>query len=152
MESPTKRFPEGYLHHGNWINQGLTKAFTQKELRPMFADPQTVTVSGVGKTLNRTASTETGGSFATSDRAYKLKVLHSYGRRERHTFRLQFDSLVANPLVSGQNINQSMTVSVTVDVPPGYDTAAAKAVVDGVLANLTASTGANVTKLIGGEG
>lgn len=118
----------------------------------MFADPQSVTISGSAKTLNRTASTETGGKFATADRAYQLSVLHSYGRRFRHTFRFQSDSLVANPLVSGQNINQSMTVSITVDTPPGYDTATAKAVVDGVLANLSASTGANVTKLVGGEG
>lgn len=118
----------------------------------MFADPQSVTVSGSAKSLNRTSSTETGGKFATSDRAYKMSVLHSYGRRERHTIRLQYDSLVANPLVSGQNVNQSMTVSFSFDVPPGYDTATAKAVADGFIANLSASTGANLTKLIGGEG
>lgn len=118
----------------------------------MFADPQTVTVSGVGKTLNRTSSTENGGKFATSDRAYKESILHSYGRRERHTVQLQFDSLVANPLVSGQNVNQSMTARLVIDVPPGYDAATAKAVVDGFLANLTATSGANITKLLGGEG
>lgn len=117
----------------------------------MFADPQTMTVSGVAKTLNRTSSTPDGGKFGTADRAYLLGISHSYGRRHRHTARFQSDTLVANPLVSGQNINQSMTVYVTVDVPPGYDTATAKAVVDAFLVNLTASTGANVTKLLGGE-
>lgn len=122
-----------------------------KEKRSMYSDPQTVTVSGSAKTLNRTGSTATGGEFATSDRAYQLSVGHTYGRRTRHVIKLKADSLVANPLVSGQNINQSMTVAVTVDVPTGYDVASAKAVVDALLANLSAATGANITKLLGGE-
>lgn len=118
----------------------------------MFSDPQAVTVSGSAKSLNRTSSTESGGKFSTPARDYLMSIAHQYGRRHRHTARLQFDSLVANPLVSGQNVNQSMTALLTIDVPPGYDTATAKAVVDGFLANLSATSGANITKLIGGEG
>lgn len=118
----------------------------------MFSDPQAVTVSGSAKTLNKTTATEQGGKWATPARDYFLSIAHQYGRRHRHTARFQFDSLVANPLVSGQNVNQSMTVLLSVDVPPGYDTATAKAVVDGFMANLSATSGANITKLIGGEG
>lgn len=117
----------------------------------MYSDPQTLTVSGVGKTLNRTGSTATGGEFATADRAYLLSVAHQYGRRTRHVVKLKFDSLVANPLVSGQNVNQSMSIALTVDVPAGYDTATAKAAVDALIANLSATSGANITKLLGGE-
>lgn len=117
----------------------------------MYSDPQSVTVSGNAKSLARTGSTENGGKFATSDRAYLMTIAHQYGKRTRHTIRLQSDSLVANPLVSGQNVNQSMSTYLVVDTPAGYDTATAKAVVDGFLANLTASTGANITKLLGGE-
>lgn len=117
----------------------------------MFADPQSITVSGVAKTLNRTGTSDNGGKFATSDRAYQMSVLHSYGKRTRHTVRLQFDSLVASPLVSGQNVNQSMTALVTLDVPNGYDVATAKAQADALLAHLSASSGAAITKLLGGE-
>ena len=117
----------------------------------MFSDPQSVTISGSAKTLNRTASTADGGKFSTADRAHKLDIVHSYGRRHRHTARFQADTLVANPLVSGQNISQSVTLYLTADAPPGYDTATLKAIMDGFLANMTASTGANLTKLIGGE-
>lgn len=117
----------------------------------MYSDPQSVTVSGAAKSLARTGSTENGGKFATSDRSYQMSVSHSYGKRSRHTIRLQFDSLIANPLVAGQNVNSSISTYLVVDTPNGYDTASAKAVVDGFLANLTASTGANVTKLLGGE-
>jgi len=118
----------------------------------LFSDPQAVTVSGSAKSLNRTNSTDSGGKWSTPARDYFMTVSHAYGRRHRHTVRLQFDSLVANPLVSGQNVNQSMTALLTIDVPPGYDTATAKAVADGFLANLSATSGANLTKLIGGEG
>jgi len=38
-----------------------------------------------------------------------------------------------------------------VDTPSGYDAATAKAVVDAFTAFLSANTGANVTKLLGGE-
>jgi hypothetical protein len=117
----------------------------------MFSDPQTVTVSGVAKTLNRTGSTENGGKFATADRSRQLNVIHTYGKRTRHTVSLKTDTLVANPLVAGQNINQSMTVYLTVDFPAGYDAATAKAEVDGFLSNLTATSGANLPKLLGGE-
>lgn len=117
----------------------------------MFSDPQSVTVSGVAKTLNRTGSTATGGEFATGDRSYQMSVGHQYGRRTRHVVKLKVDSLVANPLVAGQNVNQSMSVALTVDVPTGYDVAQAKAVVDGFIANLSASTGLNITRLLGGE-
>jgi hypothetical protein len=54
----------------------------------MFSDPQTVTVSGVAKTLNRTGSTENGGKFATADRSRQLNVIHTYGKRTRHTVSL----------------------------------------------------------------
>jgi hypothetical protein len=77
--------------------------------------------------------------------------LYSYGKRTRHSIRLQFDSLTANPLVSGQNINQSMSVILSVDTPPGYDVTTSKAVADALLAFLSASSGAAVAKLLGGE-
>lgn len=117
----------------------------------MYSDPQNLTVSGVAKTLNRTGSTATGGEFASADRALQMSVAHQYGRRTRHVIKLKSDSLVANPLVAGQNVNQSMSVALTVDVPTGYDIATAKAAVDSLLANLSATSGANVTKLLGGE-
>lgn len=117
----------------------------------MYADPQTVTINAVPKTLARTGSTDNSGKFATPDRAVKLEFNHQYGKRVRHQSKLTSDSLVANPLISGQNINQSMSVYIVADVPAGYDTVAAKQVVDAFVAFLSASSGAAVTRLLGGE-
>jgi hypothetical protein len=45
-----------------------------------------------------------------------------------------------------------MSAYMVVDVPvTGYTVAEAKQIVDGLVAYLTISTGANVTKLLGGE-
>jgi hypothetical protein len=45
-----------------------------------------------------------------------------------------------------------MSAYLVIDVPPvGYTVAEAQAVVDGFLAYLTASSGAKVTQLLGGE-
>ncbi len=117
----------------------------------MFADPQSVTIGGTPYSMPRTGSTETSGAFSTSDTAFKLRVSHSNGKRVRHQIRLQYDSLVANPLVTGQNINQSVTTYLVVDLPTGYNAAALKSFVDGFVAYLGASSGAAVGKLIGGE-
>lgn len=117
----------------------------------MFTEPQTVTISGSAKSLARTSSVENGAKFATSDRAHRMSVTHSYGKRQRHTIRLEVDTITASPLIAGQNVLNSMSTYLVVDLPVGYDTVTAKAVVDGLLANLSASTGANITKLVGGE-
>lgn len=117
----------------------------------MYTDPQTVTIGGSAKSLVRTSSTGDGGKFATSDRTHRMSVSHQYGRRQRHQIRLEVDTLTANPILPDQNVNQSMSCYLVADLPIGYDVASAKAIIDGFLANLTATTGANVTKLLGGE-
>jgi hypothetical protein len=117
----------------------------------VFSDPQSVTISGSAKSLNRTSSVENGARFATSDRTHRMSVQHSYGKRQRHTLRLEVDTVTASPLISGQNLLNSASYILTADLPNGYDTVAAKAAIDGLLANLSASTGANITKLVGGE-
>jgi hypothetical protein len=117
----------------------------------LFAEPQVFTIDAVAQSLNRTGSSETGGRYGTADRAHRLEINHQRGRRNRDQFKLTRDTLVANPLVSGQNVQQSISVYLVVDTPVGYDTAAAKKVVDGFITNLTASSGANIVKLLGGE-
>jgi hypothetical protein len=58
----------------------------------------------------------------------------------------------ADPLNPTTNKPYSMSVSVAVDLPPfGYSLAEAKVIVDGLVAYLTASSGARVTQLLGGE-
>lgn len=117
----------------------------------MFAEPQVFTISGSAKSLNKLTSNDVGSRYATADRKHRLSISHYYGKRERHVHRLDIDETTANPLISGNNVISSVSYTLTVDVPRGFDTTLAKAQLDAMLANLSASTGANLTKLVGGE-
>jgi len=117
----------------------------------VFSDPYVVTIGGSAKSLNKTTTTDNGSRFALPDRSHRLLVSHNYGKRQRHTIRLEVDSLTANPLITGQYVNGSYSIYLSVDMPNGMDTTAVKAGADGLLAKLAAASGADLTKLIGGE-
>jgi len=66
--------------------------------------------------------------------------------------RLDNSKIAADPLLAGVNVKASMSVYLVVDVPlTGYDVTATKLVTDGFLTYLTASSGARMTQLLGGE-
>lgn len=117
-----------------------------------FADPQSVTINAVAQTLPRVSSGINTGSFKKDDGNVALTVSHSYGARTRRTIRLDHAKIAADPLISAQSIRYSMSTYLVIDTPlTGYTVAEAKQVVDALVAYLTASTGARVTQLLGGE-
>lgn len=118
-----------------------------------LADPQSVVIPVIGTVAPaRVSSGVNTGSFKTNDGAVTLDVAHSYGKRTRRTVRLTHRKVAADPLLTSQNLEYSMSAYMVFDVPKvGYTVAEAKQIVDGLVAWLTISTGANVTKLLGGE-
>lgn len=116
-----------------------------------FADPQTVTINTVAKTLPRTGAGPDSGTFTNNEGDVKLTISHAYGKRNRRTIRLDTSKVAADPLLS-ENVEFSMSTYLVVDTPTrGYTVTEAKQVVDALVAYLAASTGANITKLLGGE-
>lgn len=108
----------------------------------MFADPQTVTISGAGQTLARTGVSLSSGTFSKSDSLVELVVGQAAGKRNRRSLRLNHRKIAANPFDSSLNAEYSMSVYVVVDVPKvGYTVAEAQAVVDGFVNYLAASAG-----------
>ena len=117
-----------------------------------FADPQSVTINSIAISLPRTGSGVNSGSFTSADSAVGMTVASTYGKRTRRTISLTHSKIVADPLVPSQNSRVNMRCYLVVDQPVnGYTVAEAKQVVDGLVAYLTASTGARVTQLLGGE-
>lgn len=117
-----------------------------------FTDPQTVTINAVANPLPRTSSGVDAGVFTKDDGTVKLSVSHQYGRRNRRQIRLEHSKIAPDPLISSTNIKHSMTAMLVLDVPvTGYSVTEAKQIADGLLAYLTASSGARVTQLLGGE-
>jgi len=119
-----------------------------------FSDPQSVTINAVANSLPRTSSGPSSGIFTKDDGNVKLTVSHaSTSKRARRTIRLDHRKIAADPLISAQNIEFSMSTYIVVDVPvsQGYTIAEQKQIVDALTAYLTASSGARVTQLLGGE-
>lgn len=118
-----------------------------------FADPQTVTVNAVAQTLTRTGMGVDQGTFKKDDGAYTLKISQSSnGKRNRQAIRL--DSVKIAPDALNPLLQQKVSASVTlvVDTPlTGYSLAEKKQITDALVAYLTASSGARVTQLLGGE-
>jgi hypothetical protein len=117
-----------------------------------FADPQSITISGTAVSLPRTSFDGQKGEFSAADGTAKLIVSHTNGRRHRRLLRVDHAKIAADPLLAGTNAKYSMSVQLVVDVPPvGYSIAEQKAVVDAVMAFLTASSGAKIGQYLGGE-
>jgi len=117
-----------------------------------FADPQSVTINAVANSLPRVSSGVNTGSFSKDDGTVKLTVAHQYGKRNRRTIRLDHSKIAPDPLISSQSIRYSTSVYMVVDTPTtGYTVAEAKQIVDALTGYLTATSGARVTQLLGGE-
>jgi len=117
-----------------------------------FADPQSVTINAVPISLPRVSSGVSSGSFSSADGNTKLLVAHAYGKRVRRTARLDIRKIAADPYLTSTNVPYTMSVYMVVDHPlAGFSVTEQKQQVDGLTAYLTASTGARVTQLLGGE-
>lgn len=118
----------------------------------MFADPQSLTINAVANPLPRTSSGVNTGVFTKDDGNVKLSASHQYGKRTRRQLRVDFRKVAADPLATGYNKEYSMSTYLVVDHPPvGFTNTEIKQIVDALTGFLTATSGSNVTKLLGGE-
>lgn len=118
----------------------------------MLADPQSVTISATPHTLNRVSVDLNSSRYSNADGTVTELVSHQYGRRIRRAFKISHSKVVPDPLFPAQNTPYSMSCTLVFDVPKvGYTVAEAKAVVDGFITQLNASSGLLITKTLGGE-
>jgi hypothetical protein len=118
----------------------------------MFSEPQTVTINAVAQTLPRTGTGPTSGVFTKEDGSVKLTVSHQNGKRNRRTIRLSSRKVAADPLATGVFQEVDMSAYLVVDHPlVGFSNTEVKQIVDALTGYLTASSGARVTQLLGGE-
>lgn len=118
-----------------------------------LADPQSVTINAVAQTLPRVSTGQNMSEYKKDDGYVSLVVSHQYGRRIRRAGRLQHKKIAADPLSAGQNVEAGVSVTLVIDTPKVnfYSNTELKQIVDGFLAYLTASSGAKVTQILGGE-
>lgn len=120
----------------------------------MFADPQTVTVNSVAKSLARVGNTNPGraGSFRTADGEYLFEVRqNSTANRFRREVRLTHVKVAADP-ISAVNKEVSASIIFAVDEPRwGFSDADLKLDIAGLVAWWTASSAARQDQLLAGE-
>jgi hypothetical protein len=117
-----------------------------------LADPQTITISAATTSLPRTSVDNDESEYTSGDGLIKLLASHTYGKRTRRLVRVDHAKLTSDPFKPAENVRVGMSVYTVFDLPPaGYTSAEALAVWVGFNAQLTASSNAVVTKILGGE-
>lgn len=116
----------------------------------MFADPQSVTINAVAKSLPRVPSTNGDGLFESVADGLRLRISQFTGKRVRRVVRLDLNDIVADAFLDGTNRPVSASVSLVVDVPLlGFTPTEISYHVQGLVDWL--DTPANLAKVLGGE-
>jgi len=118
-----------------------------------YTDPQTVTVDAVPHTLPRVLTGTTVGKFVSADALRELTIdPRGTAKRRRNVGRFFTKRTVLDPLGSGLSTQVQSMVSITIDRPTsGVTDAEIEKDLLGLIAWLTASTNANLKKLVAGE-
>lgn len=117
----------------------------------MLADPQVVTIDGSAITLPRTLTGTAVGKFATFNTELTSESTVKNGRI-RSVTRLSQVKVTADPLISTTNVVVNDSISLTINRPTqGFSDDDVLKQVVGFLNWLTASTNANLKKIIAGE-
>lgn len=117
----------------------------------MFAEPLTIVVNAVSKSLQRVAFGNRAGEFESRADGLKFKVSHTSGKSRNHrTVRLDTTKTGADPFMTDVNRQYSMSVYLVIDSPTvGFnDTEVgqqAQALVDWI------DIPANLAKVVAGE-
>jgi hypothetical protein len=129
----------------------------------MFTDPQSVTISGFNGgaaiSLPRTSSQGSKSIYTSNDGLYSLTISHQVSGtpntanfRTRSMFRLDVKVLATDPFNADKSIYQTFGVYIVLDKPAfGFTATQMVAIVTALVANISASTYAAATKLVGNE-
>lgn len=117
-----------------------------------LADPQSIKISGVTTSLPRVSTGAFESVYESADGLIKLSLSTVSNRRKRQVVRVDVSKITADPFIPSQNVEVSMSSYLVFDRPPaGYSNADAKAVYDGFIEALQASSSVLITKLLGSE-
>lgn len=122
-----------------------------------FADPLSLTVSGVTTSLPRTGDAPgkgDGSVYTSGDGLLRLTASHERASNDRirRVVRIDASKLTADPFKPAENVKVSMACYMVFDIPPaGYSPADALAIGKALTGLLTASSDAVTVKFLGGE-
>lgn len=118
----------------------------------MLADPQSITIDGTAHSLPRVLTGTELGRFVSADAATSLEIETQSKGRRRTVARLRIRKVTSDPLVSTTNVRVDDTVALTINRPiDGFSDSEIEKQVAGFITWLTASSNANLKKIIAGE-
>lgn len=122
-----------------------------------FADPQTITIApAAALSLPRTQTADAEGNpsvYTSADGLTVLTVSHENAKkgRVRRLVKITVSKLAPDPYRPTDNRRVSMSAHVVFDTEDGYTAAEQKAVWDGFITQLQATSGLLITKVLAGE-
>jgi hypothetical protein len=117
-----------------------------------LADPQSIKISGSTTSLPRVSTGNFQSSYESADGLITLSLSTTEKSRKRQVVRVDVSKITEDPFIPSQNVEVSMSNYVVFDRPPaGFSNADAKAVWDGFIEALQASSSKIVTQLLGSE-
>lgn len=114
-----------------------------------FADPQSVTINAVPKSMPRVSIGASESTYRTADETVQMRISHQASKgRKRRMVRLDQTVIAADPLTA-ENAEQKAGIYLVVDEPTwGFSDTDLDYLVDALVAWLTSG---NIAKLLGGE-
>lgn len=122
-----------------------------------FADPQTITIApAAALPLPRTQTADAEGNpsvYRSADGLVEMTVSHEDAKkgRTRRLVKISVAKMAADPFRPTENRRVSMSTHVVFDTEDGFTAAEQKAVWDGFITQLNATSGLLVTKVLAGE-
>lgn len=117
-----------------------------------LADPQSVTIGAATTPLPRVSVGPNASTYSSADSTVQLSASHAYGKRIRRTARVTSTKITTDPLLTNVNVRVSASAYVVLDVPTsGFTAAEQNDLLLSIATWLSATSGANAAKLIGGE-
>lgn len=118
-----------------------------------FSEPQSLTIGGVATSFPRVDTGANRSVYLTADGNRKLTIASAYGpKRVRRTARLDLRKVAADVLFPAQNTPYTESFYFVCDSPLyGFTTTELKDEGAALMTWATASTNANLIKILGGE-
>jgi hypothetical protein len=117
-----------------------------------LTDPQSIKISGVTTSLPRTSTGDQKSTYKSADGLIRLSLSTDENRRKRQVVRIDTNKIASDPFIPAQNAELGMSEYLVFDRPlVGYTNAEAKALYDGFIEALQASSSVIITKLLGDE-
>lgn len=117
----------------------------------MFADPQSITINTVEKSLVKVKPEANQSMYQTADEAFKMRLSHQDAKnaRRRHMARIDERKVAADP-ITAENDYVNCGVYIVIDEPEyGFSDSEIAYLVSGLTDWL--ASGTNVAKLLAGE-